>query len=212
VRVARPQVDLVFPVIGLFPPRVSGTVRRCRHSRRDARLAPVIDGRVSAGRFDPDRCPSAWDDSSAEPCMTDHDALARDTISSSVEPRMTDLDAVTRDTVSTVERFNAAFNLHDVDAIMALMTEDCIFDDTRPAPDGTEYRGAEAVRARWTAFFERSPHARFETEALIALGEYCVARWTYHWVRDGQAGYVRGVDVLRVREGRVSEKRSYVKG
>jgi ketosteroid isomerase-like protein len=33
-------------------------------------------------------------------------------------------------------------------------------------------------------------------------------RWTYSW----GAGHVRGVDVLRVRDGKVAEKLSYVKG
>jgi ketosteroid isomerase-like protein len=68
------------------------------------------------------------------------------------------------------------------------------------------------VRAFWEAFFQRSPQARFETEELFACGERCVVRWTYHWTRDGRPGHVRGVDVFRVRDGRVAEKLSYVKG
>jgi hypothetical protein len=35
-----------------------------------------------------------------------------------------------------------------------------------------------------------------------------IVRWRYRW--DG--GHVRGVDVFRVRDGRVAEKCSYVKG
>jgi ketosteroid isomerase-like protein len=123
-----------------------------------------------------------------------------------------DTDTRAHDTLVAIERFNEAFNRHDVDAIMALMTEDCIFDDTRPAPDGTIHRGADAVRARWVAFFERSPHARFETEDIFACADRATVRWTYRWIRDGVAGHVRGVDVFRVRDGRVAEKRSYVKG
>lgn len=125
---------------------------------------------------------------------------------------MADRDDRTRSTIETIDRFNEAFNDHDVDAIMALMTGDCLFDDTRPAPDGTSYSGAAAVRARWEALFTRSPSARFETEEMFACGDRCVVRWVYHWIREGQSGHVRGVDVFRVRDGRVSEKRSYVKG
>lgn len=125
---------------------------------------------------------------------------------------MNDPQAVTRSTLDAVNRFNDAFGSRDVDAIMALMTDDCLFDDTRPVPDGTLHAGADAVRARWIAFFARSPSARFETEEIFACGDRCVVRWVYHWVRDGQAGHVRGVDVFRVRDGKVAEKRSYVKG
>jgi ketosteroid isomerase-like protein len=121
-------------------------------------------------------------------------------------------DPTTAATLDTVGRFNEAFNRHDVDAIMALMTEDCLFDNTRPAPDGERVEGHEAVRAFWEAFFARSPQAHFETEEVFGCGARAVVRWTYRWVRDGQAGHVRGVDVFRVRDGKVAEKRSYVKG
>jgi ketosteroid isomerase-like protein len=115
-------------------------------------------------------------------------------------------------TLAAVERFNAAFNRHDVDAIMACMTADCVFENTRPAPDGTRLVGDVAIRAYWDEFFARSPQARFDVEELFAAEDRCLVRWTYHWVRDGKAGHVRGVDLFRVRDGRVAEKCSYVKG
>jgi ketosteroid isomerase-like protein len=111
-----------------------------------------------------------------------------------------------------IERFNDAFNRHDVEAIMGGMTADCVFENTRPAPDGTRIAGQDAVRAFWEEFFRRSPRARFETEDIFAAGDRCVVQWIYHWVRDGTAGHVRGVDVFRVRDGKVAEKLSYVKG
>ena len=113
---------------------------------------------------------------------------------------------------TVVERFNEAFNRHDVDGIMSWMTDDCVFENTRPAPDGTRIAGQPAVRAFWEEFFRRSPHAHFETEELIASDDRCIVRWVYRWIRDGASGHVRGVDVFRVRDGKVAEKLSYVKG
>jgi len=121
-------------------------------------------------------------------------------------------DLETEATRNTVTRFNEAFNRHDVDAVMALMTEDCLFDSTRPPPDGERLVGQAQVRKFWEEFVQRSPHARFETEEVVAAGDRCVVRWSYHWVRDGKPGRVRGIDLFRVREGRVAEKLSYVKG
>lgn len=115
-------------------------------------------------------------------------------------------------TLEAVNGFNKAFNRHDVDAIMAHMTEDCVFDNTRPVPDGQRFVGQAAVRGYWELLFERSPHARFEAEEVIAMGDRCVVLWVYHWIRDGAAGHVRGVDIFRVREGLIAEKLSYVKG
>jgi ketosteroid isomerase-like protein len=113
---------------------------------------------------------------------------------------------------AVVERFNEAFNNHDVDGIMALMTEDCVFENTRPSPDGTRIVGQAAVRSFWAEFFQRSPQARFDSEEIFEAGDRCVVRWVYQWVREGVKGHVRGVDLFRVRDGKVAEKLSYVKG
>jgi ketosteroid isomerase-like protein len=118
--------------------------------------------------------------------------------------------AVTRATLDVVSRFNEAFNHHDVDRIMALMTGDCVFENTFPAPDGERFEGAPSVRAFWERFFAETPRARFETEEIFAAGDRCVVRWCFRW--DDQGGHVRGVDVMRVREGKVAEKLAYVKG
>jgi len=111
-----------------------------------------------------------------------------------------------------VQRFNEAFNRHDVDAIMALMTDDCVFENTRPVPDGERFEGRNRVRAFWEQLFGRSPKAHFDTEEIFAAGDRCVVRWVYHWVKEGQPGHVRGVDIFRVRDRKVVEKLSYVKG
>ena len=50
-------------------------------------------------------------------------------------------DEATRATLETIQRFNEAFNRHDVDAVMALMTPDCVFENTFPAPDGERFEG-----------------------------------------------------------------------
>ena len=118
----------------------------------------------------------------------------------------------TAETLAAVRRFNDAFNRHDVDAVMAAMTEDCVFENT-PPPDGQRHEGAAAVRAAWEQFFAGSPNADFTEEEMFAADDRCVVRWLYRW-RDaaGVEGHVRGVDIFRVRDGKVAEKLSYVKG
>jgi len=118
-----------------------------------------------------------------------------------------------KETFEAVGRFNEAFNRHDVDGVMRSMTDDCVFENTCPPPDGERYIGQEAVRGFWVRFFRSSPDAVFETEEIFAHGDRCVARWLYRWVgKDGTPGHIRGVDVFRVRDGKVAEKLSYVKG
>lgn len=117
-----------------------------------------------------------------------------------------------RSTGAAIDRFNRAFAAGDVDAVMAAMTDDCLFEDTAP-PDGVRYHGAREVRAAWEAFFSSSPRPRFETEECTVAGDLAVVTWTYRWGEPGaDDGHVRGIDLFRVRDGKVCEKRSYVKG
>jgi len=122
------------------------------------------------------------------------------------------VDTRTVETVAAVERFNEAFNRHDVDAVMAAMTDDPVFDRPSPAPDGARFEGRAAVRAYWEQFFANAPDARFETEEIFACGDRCVVRWIYRKTKDGQPWHLRGVDLFRVRDGKVAEKLAYVKG
>lgn len=116
-------------------------------------------------------------------------------------------------TVSAVDRFNEALNRHDVDAVMAAMTEDCIFENTWPPPDGERFEGQTAVRAFWENLIRDSPDARFDAEELFAAGDRCVVRWRYTYTGDdGVPRHLRGVDLFRVRDGLIAEKLAYVKG
>ena len=110
-------------------------------------------------------------------------------------------------------RFSAAFGSGHVDAIMALMTDDCVFESTGPAPDGVRHEGASAVRAVWEQLFGGTKDAQFiEEESAVAV-DRGVLRWRFTWTEDdGSTGHVRGVDVIRFRDGKVAEKLSYVKG
>ncbi|NJC95570.1 MAG: nuclear transport factor 2 family protein [Anaerolineales bacterium] len=115
--------------------------------------------------------------------------------------------------IRLVLAFNDAFNQHDVPGMMQLMSDDCVFENTYPAPDGTTYSGKEAVTRFWVDFFRDSPIAHIEIEEIFGMGNRCIMRWRYEWVDDtGEKGHVRGVDIYQVREGLISGKLSYVKG
>ena len=104
--------------------------------------------------------------------------------------------------------FNEAFNRHDVAGMMKLMSDDCLFENTSPAPDGTIYSGKEAITQFWRDFFRESSQAHIEIEEIFSLGPRCAMRWIYDW----GAGHVRGVDVFKIKDNLICEKLSYVKG
>ncbi len=123
--------------------------------------------------------------------------------------RMSRLESAVR----VVLQFNEAFNRHDVASMMQLMSDDCVFENTAPAPDGTVYKGKEAVTQFWQDFFRESPQAHITIEEIFGLGLRCVMRWRYDWTdAAGNRGHVRGVDIFRVKDVLICEKLSYVKG
>jgi predicted SnoaL-like aldol condensation-catalyzing enzyme len=122
---------------------------------------------------------------------------------------MSRLESTTR----LVLEFNEAFNRHDVPGMMQLMSDDCIFENTDPAPDGAVYSGKEVITRFWQDFFRESPNAHIEIEEIFGFGIRCVMRWRYDWVdAAGKKGHVRGVDIFQVKNGSICEKLSYVKG
>ncbi len=114
--------------------------------------------------------------------------------------------------MALIERFTEATNRHDIDGMMALMSDDVVFESTSP-PEGRRFEGQAAVRACWDELFRGTPRARLETEEVIVSGDRCTARWRYVFdVDSADADSVRGVDVFRVTDGKIAEKLSYVKG
>ena len=107
-------------------------------------------------------------------------------------------------------RFNVAFGAGDVDGSLALVTDDIVFESTAPGPDGRRHEGKDAVRAAWTEVMA-TPGLSFTEEESFVSGDRAVVRWTYAW-EGADPGHIRGVDVLRFREGLICEKLSYVKG
>ena len=111
------------------------------------------------------------------------------------------------DPLAVVEQFGRAWGRHDLDACLALVTSDCVFDATGPAPDGTRCEGTDAIRAAWQPIFDDRA-SNFVAEETFATDDRVVQLWSYSWA----GGHIRGGDVFRVRDGLVAEKFSCVKG
>ncbi len=109
--------------------------------------------------------------------------------------------------LEVISVFGETWARHDLDAAVAMLTDDCVFEATGPAPDGVRHTGKDAVRAAWQAIFD-DVASRFDAEETFAAGDRVVQLWRYSW----GDGHIRGVDVFRVRDDLVAEKFSYVKG
>lgn len=123
--------------------------------------------------------------------------------------RMSKIEASTRLVLAFIE----AFNRHDVPAMMGMMSEDCVFENNNPAPDGTVYAGKAALTRFWQDFFKESPGAHMEIEEVFGFGYRCILRWRYEWGDlAGLKEHVRGIDLFQLKDGLIHAQFSYVKG
>src|ERR1700704_4222945 len=84
-----------------------------------------------------------------------------------------------------IDRFNEAFNRHDADALTPLLTDDTVFEDTSPTPDGQRIEGKAAVVEFWRRWFAHNAGAVFEAEEVIVTGDRAFVRWVYRKPRNG---------------------------
>ena len=113
-------------------------------------------------------------------------------------------------TLAVVQRFIDSVGRHDVDAILADMTHDAVYENFGQDVDSGRHEGQAAVRAAFEAVFAAYPDCRSETDELFAAGDRCCYCWTMRWTEaDGRDGVSRGTDVFTVRDGKVALKRTY---
>jgi ketosteroid isomerase-like protein len=110
-------------------------------------------------------------------------------------------------TEAVMRRFNQVFEDHDPSALPDLIAQDVVMESMQPAPNGTRYEGYDVNLAFWQALAaDRS--TRFENEEMTAIGDRAIIRWRLHF---GEGQSLRGVTLLRVRDGRIVEALAYSK-
>ena len=119
---------------------------------------------------------------------------------------MTDDSEVTR---AILLRFHRAFEGHRPEDLDALIGEGCVLENTAPAPDGARYEGRAACLEFWKGI-AAAQNLVFEDEEVWIGGDRGIIRWRLRW-GPGAGDRVRGVNIMRVRGGRIVEGLGYVK-
>ena len=118
-------------------------------------------------------------------------------------------------TREVLKGFLAAFNDHDLDAIMGYFADDCVFFMPRGAkPRGDRFVGKEAVRAGLAKRFEGIPDVHYgDDRHWVCDDGLGVSEWTLTGTStSGQSIEVRGLDLLEFDEdGKITRKDSFWK-
>ena len=90
------------------------------------------------------------------------------------------------DLLELLDRFADAWNRHDLDALMSMMTDDCVF--------------------------EAFPDAHWANPRHVIAGDRGVSEWTFTGTqKDGKHVEVNGCDLFTFRDGKIAIKNSYRK-
>ena len=118
-----------------------------------------------------------------------------------------------RDKVSLLQAFAEAWNRHDVDALMSMMTGDCVFEASGgKAVNGERHEGQREVRAAYAAVFEQYPDAHWGDARHFVTDDRGVSEWTFTGTRrDGKRVEVTGCDLFTFRNGVIAIKNSFRK-
>ncbi len=107
-------------------------------------------------------------------------------------------------TREVIDRFNDVFQRHDPAALDQLVAEDCAIDNV----DGVRHAGKAACVGVWRSI-ATDPALSFTLEEVVIAGEQAAIRWR---LSRGDTPGRAGVNLMRVRGGRVVEARGYLQG
>jgi ketosteroid isomerase-like protein len=107
-------------------------------------------------------------------------------------------------------RYRDAFFARDVDAIMALVTPDFVFENVT---GGERIEGADAARRHIATLHARWPDMTFEERegGLTGCEDRAVAEWTARATHPDTGRRIEwdGLDVIQVRDGRICRNAVY---
>lgn len=115
--------------------------------------------------------------------------------------------------VVTLEAFAAAWNRHDIDALMGFMAEDCVFHAVAgPELFGRSFVGRAAVCEGFQLAWHTFPDAAWLDGEHFIAGDRGVSESTFKGTKaDGTRIEARMVDVFTFRGGKIAVKNAYRK-
>ena len=113
------------------------------------------------------------------------------------------------ETAAVLDRLSAAWASGDPDRVLAVMTDDCVYEASVGPEPGTTFRGAVELRAGLARMFAHDAAARTEITDVFAVGDRVAWEWRYY---DAAGNLLaRGCDLFVLRDGKIARKNAFRK-
>jgi ketosteroid isomerase-like protein len=115
--------------------------------------------------------------------------------------------------IQLLEAFGAAWNAHDLEALLSMVTDDCVFETAAGAEVfGNRFVGKAALREAFPMAWITWPDAQWADAVHYVSGDRGVSEWTFLGTdRNGKLSEGRGVDLFELRGGLIARKDTYRK-
>ena len=120
---------------------------------------------------------------------------------------------------AVIDAYNQAWNRHDIDAILAMHTDDSVFENHT---SGGTAVGHDAIRKLVSGVFETFPDLRFSLRRMYARDDLVVQEWTATATHANPVKYKDGIlgptgrtiqwdgmDIFPMRNGKIARKDVY---
>ena len=108
--------------------------------------------------------------------------------------------------------FAAAWGRADVDTLMMLMTDDCIYKASIGPEPGMTYNGRDEVQRGFTAVLATESGGQPRSGRVWIVGDYAFAEWAYDEMDEaGQLVEINGIDLFHFVGDKIRLKDAYRK-
>lgn len=115
--------------------------------------------------------------------------------------------------VELLKAFSEALNRHDIDAVMSMMTDDCVFHAVAgPELQGKTFSGQAEVRQGLENAWKTAPDACWVDGEHFVVGDRGFSETTYKGMTtDGVRSEARMIDAFTFRDGKIAVKNAFRK-
>jgi ketosteroid isomerase-like protein len=120
---------------------------------------------------------------------------------------------MTQPDTAFLQAFSDALNRHDIDAIMEMMTDDCVFHAIAgPELQGKSFVGQAEVRQGLENAWKTAPDASWTDAEHYVIGDKGFTESTYQGTTvDGVRSEARMIDAFTFRDGKIAVKNAFRK-